>query len=79
MGLIRVIFELFVLYLLYKLIFDFIIPVYRTTRQVSRKMSEMQSKMNEQQQKQANMHSDTLKETAARPGKEDYIEFEEVK
>ena len=76
MGIIRVIIELLVLYLVYKLIFDFIIPVYRSTKQVSRKMGEMQSKMNEQQ---ANAHKDASTEKAARPAKEDYIEFEEVK
>lgn len=77
MGIIRVIIELFVLYLVYKLIFDFIIPVYRTTKQVSQKMGEMQTKMNEQQQ--ANANNNTTAEKAARPAKEDYIEFEEVK
>ena len=43
MSIIRIIFELLVLYLVYKLIFDFIIPVYKTTKQVSKKMGEMQS------------------------------------
>ena len=78
MGIIRVIFELLVLYLVYKLIFDFIIPVYKTTKQVSQKMGEMQSKMNDhinQQRQQAS----TDEEKPARPAKEDYIEFEEVK
>ncbi len=78
MGIIRVIIELFVLYLVYKLIFDFIIPVYRTTKQVSQKMGEMQSKMNEQQ-RQADAHENVSKEKASKPAKEDYIEFEEVK
>jgi hypothetical protein len=74
----KVIFELFVLYLLYKLIFDFIIPVYQTTKQVSKKMGEMQTKMNDhfnQQQSQAN----TTVEKPVRPTREDYIDFEEVK
>lgn len=78
MGIIRVLFELLVLYLVYKLIFDFIIPVYKTTRQVSQKMGEMQSKMNEhpgKQQSQAN----TAAEKPAEPANADYIEFEEVK
>jgi hypothetical protein len=79
MGLIRVIFELLVLYLVYKLIFDFIIPVYKTTKQVSQKMGEMQTKMNEQAKQQANAHEEATKAQAARPAKEDYIEFEEVK
>ena len=74
----KAIFELFVLYLVYKLIFDFIIPVYQTTKQVSKKMGEMQSKMNDhfnQQPPQANAAADK----PVGPAKEDYIEFEEVK
>lgn len=80
MGLIRVIFELFVLYLLYKLIFDFIIPVYQTTKQVKQKVGEMQNQMNEHmKQQQPGSSSTTEKPGTSRPGKEDYIEFEEVK
>lgn len=74
----KVIFELFVLYLVYKLIFDFIIPVYQTTKQVNKKMGEMQTKMNDHLNKQ---ESNTTRpaENAAKPAREDYIEFEEVK
>ena len=80
MGIIRVIFELFVLYLLYKLIFDFIIPVYKTSKQVSQKMGEMQSRMNEHMKnQQPGTHTGTATEKPVKPAKEDYIEFEEVK
>lgn len=80
MGIIRIIFELLVLYLLYKLIFDFIIPVYKTTRQVSRKMGEMQSKMNEHvKNQQTNTHAEAANQKNTKPAREDYIEFEEVK
>ena len=80
MGMIRVIFELLVLYLVYKLIFDFIIPVYKTTKQVKQKMGEMQTRMNEQmKQQESNTHATAPKENAAKPSKEDYIEFEEMK
>ncbi len=78
----KVIFELFLLYLLYKLIFDFIIPVYNTTKQVKQKVGEMQSKMNEQmkqQQQSSQYKNSTSKEAAPKANKEDYIEFEEVK
>ena len=69
-----------VLYLLYKLVFDFIIPVYKTTKQVSRKMGEMQSKMNDNiKNQQTNTQTSASNEKAARPAREDYIEFEEVK
>ncbi|MEP7255590.1 MAG: hypothetical protein ABI666_07420 [Ferruginibacter sp.] len=79
MGIIRVIVELFVLYLLYKLIFDFIIPVYQTTKQVKQKVGEMQNQMNEHMKKQQEPNSFSApKESSAKAGKEDYIEFEEV-
>ena len=81
MGIFRVLFELFVLYLVYKLIFDFIIPLYQASVQVKKKMGEMQEKMNEtlKQQQKASSFSTSPKENPARPGKEDYIEFEELK
>lgn len=80
MGLIRVIFELLVMYLLYKLIFDFIIPVYKTTKQVKQKVGEMQNQMHEHmKQQQNNQFTAEPKDNATKPHKEDYIEFEEVK
>lgn len=80
MGLIRVIFELLLLYLLYKLIFDFIIPVYKTTKQVKQKVGEMQSRMNEQMKSTQNSQfASDSSQKAAKPPKEDYIEYEEVK
>lgn len=59
MGIIRVIVELFVLYLLYKLIFDFIIPVYRTSKQVKQKVGEMQNQMNEHMKQQYHIKAST--------------------
>ena len=80
MNILRILFELFVLYLVYKLIFDFIIPVYQTTRQVKQKVGEMQQKMNEHmKQQQANQFTSKDKDPSPKPGKEDYIEFEELK
>lgn len=79
MGLIRVIVELFVLYLLYKLIFDFIIPVYQTTKQVKQKVGEMQNQMNEHMKQQQSDTFSAQKESKKKPAREDYIEFEEVK
>lgn len=71
------------MYLLYKLIFDFIIPVYRTTKQVNKKMGEMQSKMNDHFNQSAGSGEQSTTnnstEKASKPAKEDYIEFEEVK
>jgi len=80
MGIFRVLFELFVLYLVYKLIFDFIIPVYQASKQVKQKVGEMQSKMNEHMnQQQANSFSPDPQKGNSKPPREDYIEFEEIK
>lgn len=84
MNLFRIVFELFALYLLYKLIFDFIIPVARTTRQVKKQFSEMNNRMQEtMQQQQAQQQKNTFTKNttqATTSGKsDDYIEFEEIK
>ena len=76
----KVLLELFVLYMLYKLIFDFIIPIYQTTKQVKKKVNEMQSNMNEQvNRQQQNEFTAAKKEATPKPKGDDYIEFEEVK
>lgn len=81
MNIFRLAFELFVLYLLYKLIFDFIIPVVKTTKQVKKQFGDMsarmQEKMNEQQQ-QPTTFSNTTKPGSSAGKNDDYIEFEEV-
>ena len=72
------IFTFLIVYLLYKLIFDFIIPVSRATSQVRSKINQMQ----QQQQPQAasrQKSTSTTTTTSVRPPSEDYIDFEEVK
>ncbi len=82
MNILRLAFELFMLYLLYKLVFDFIIPVVKTTKQVKKQFgdmnSQMQEKMNQHQQQAANFTT-TQKSTATTGKNDDYIDFEEVK
>jgi len=68
------IFTVLVLYLLYKLIFDFILPVSRASAQMRNKMNEMSNK----QQDNTNQQQPD-REAKARPAKEDYIDFEEIK
>jgi hypothetical protein len=64
----------------YKLVFDLIIPVYQTSKQVKQKMGEMQQKMNEQARQQQQQQAQTTERASAtKPPKEDYIEFEEIK
>jgi Sec-independent protein translocase protein TatA len=79
MNIFRLAFELFALYFLYKLIFDFIIPLAKTTKQVKKQFSSMQQQM---QEKQAQFNA-TQKQTSTNPKptqkKDDYIDFEEIK
>ena len=80
MNIIRLLFELFIIYLVYKLIFDFIIPIYRTTKQVKTKMDEMNQRMADQQNSMnGQQYQAREKETSAhRPPAEDYIDYEEI-
>jgi hypothetical protein len=74
---IKLIFQLFIIYLLYKFVFEFIIPVYRTTSQVKKKMNEMQEKMQEQQH---NYNNHTNPDPQPKKNHDaDYIDYEEVK
>lgn len=72
--------QIFLIYLLYKVITEFIIPLYKSTKRFKKQFSEMQSKMNEQmnggqQQQQAPPKPEVNTNV---PKEEDYIEFEEI-
>jgi hypothetical protein len=73
---IKLLFQLLCFYLLYKLVVDFIVPVYKTTRQLKSKMSEMQKKMEDQQQ--AGFQTPKYEAKPADSNKE-YIDYEEVR
>ncbi len=81
MPLSEILFLVIVFYLLYKFVFDFLVPVLRTTRHVRQQFRNMRDDMGQQPQAQP-------QETAPRPNErhsstrgpaEDYIDFEEVK
>jgi hypothetical protein len=74
----KYVFYLFLAYILYQLVFKFIIPVYRTTRQVKKGFREMQERMNDHMQAQQpyGTQPEPRKEEKGNLG--DYIEFEEV-
>jgi hypothetical protein len=67
------IFYFFLAYLAYQLVFKFILPIYRTTRQVKRGFREMKERMN-------GHAPDGASSKAAPKGRPigDYIDFEEV-
>jgi hypothetical protein len=81
MNIFRLAFELFALYLLYKLIFDFIIPLVRTTKQVKKQFGDMSAQMQEKMREQQRTYTNNSSVQPERPAspKDDYIEFEEVK
>ena len=81
MNILKLAFELFVIYMVYKLVFEFIIPVYNTTRQMKQKMTEMHQKMQEQQEVNNQQYSNTSaqKEPSKKSFSDDYIEYEEIK
>ena len=69
------------IWFLYNLIFRFIIPVYKTTRQMKQKFREMQTNMQEHMNQQPDFttQSNAAERTATKKPKEDYIDFEEIK
>ena len=75
----KILLQLLFLYLLYKFIFDFIIPLYQTTKQVKRKVNKMQQDMNEHLHRQNNNPANQQNAAAGKPLKDDYIDYEEVK
>ena len=77
MNIFRIAAELFLIYILYKLIFEFIIPLYQSTRRMRKKFDEMQARM-QQDMKAYNGQPAPGPETKVKK-EEDYIEFEEVK
>ena len=76
----RYLFFAFLIYLAYRLVFHFIIPIYKTTRQVKKQFREMHSRM------QDNVSQEPPHQQPATPATEnkkqqagDYIDFEELK
>jgi hypothetical protein len=71
--------EFLFIYFLYRLVFDFIIPIYRSSKKVKEHMEEMQHRMQDslhQQQRHANTPPP---EKAKRVREGEYIDYEEVK
>ncbi len=70
------VFYCFLAYVLYNLIFRFIVPLYRTTKQVKRTFRDMQSRM---QQKESPYPPVREKPVTPATSKGEYIDFEEVR
>ena len=71
-------FTFLILYLLYKLIFDFIVPVYRTSAQMRDKINQM-NQQNHYEQKQSSQTQPQKEQTKTSSHADEYIDFEEIK
>jgi hypothetical protein len=71
----------FLIYLLYKFIFELVIPVSKATTQVKDKLREMQQMQEQQNARDQYTHKATSAESNSAPPKksDDYIEFEDLK
>jgi len=69
------------IWFLYNLIFRFIIPVYKTTRQMKKKFREMQTNVQDQMNQQPDFttQNQAAEKSPSKTRKEDYIDFEEIK
>ena len=83
MPLSEIFFLAIVLYLLYRFVFNFLLPVVRTTRQVRQQFRNMQEGMGEQQSFGSGERVQTQQKqerpSGGKPPKGDYIDFEEIK
>ena len=78
---IKFLFEIIIVILLVRFIFNFLIPLFNTTRMVKNQMNDLSRKMQDaQQQANANQGYQTRQQVHQQPKRDgDYIEFEEVK
>ena len=84
MNILRLIGQILLIYFLYKLIFDFIIPIYQTSKRVKSQLREMNARMQEQMNRDSYRDSQqqntSTKTTNQEPVKQgDYIDYEEIK
>jgi hypothetical protein len=81
MSILGFLFLAFIAYLVFRLVFDFILPIYRTTKRVRKGFREMQERMNghtEQHQQRENYPGQDQNNNN-KGGVGEYIDFEEIK
>ena len=78
MNLFKLAFFIFIFYLGYKLVFEFIIPVYKATKQMKNKMADMHQRMQQEQQAQQ-VRQDQPQPRPKKDFSKDYIEYEDIK
>ncbi|MEP7080125.1 MAG: hypothetical protein ABI784_05325 [Ginsengibacter sp.] len=77
MNIFKLAWELLVVYIIYKLIFSFIIPLYRSAKNMRQQFNDLQSKMQQQQPPgSVNVNDEAVNQSPVKEG--EYIEYEEV-
>lgn len=80
MNILRLLGKFLLVYFVYRLIVDFIIPTFRGVNQIKGQMRQMQEKMDQQAQNSSqNNAPDQQKPTSKPADQSEYIDFEEVK
>jgi hypothetical protein len=75
----RALLYFFLIYLGYQFIFNFLIPIFKTTQQVKRGVREMNDRMNEFAKAQQNSPQTKSPDNSSKEPTGDYIDFEEIK
>jgi hypothetical protein len=81
MSFLGFLFLAFVAYLVFRLVFDFIIPIYRTTKRVRKSFRDMHERMNGQTEPYSQQQTGTKQNQSnnTNGGVGEYIDFEEIK
>jgi len=66
-------------YLAFRLVFNFIIPLFKTTRHIRQQFKDVNSRMQDQMNNPLNQQTPFDSPRPQKVDKEDYIEFEEIK
>ena len=76
----RYIFYALVVYLLYRLIFGFIIPIFRTSKKMREQFNQARQQMEDQYQQSGQQHQDAGRHNVPKENAKigEYIDFEEI-
>jgi uncharacterized membrane protein YozB (DUF420 family) len=78
-AMLRYVFYGLLVYLLIRFVFNFLIPMVKTTRQVRRQFEEVKNRMQDQMQDPFPGQRPQPQKSAEKVNKDDYLDFEEVK
>lgn len=82
MSAMKIILYALLIWFLYNLVFRFIVPIYRASRQMKRQFNQVRERMEEEQRRQQQASSGPgfqESQSPKAPPAGDYIDFEEVK